>query len=336
MENDINVVFLPDNIQECFLDLLDEALNKCGKDHYNDAIYSIINYLSNDKNKMFDYVLTKYPEVTKYQIKQMALSKFLEINYYRIKKDIPVDWNRAILVKKICDAFIETVGYLLNHSAFAISKSDSFFVINDAYIYLKHLSNTYKNSVIKDCIDDGFDEIVSAFYGFTKFDNLKQLSEEQSKKEEILGELIRETMNCIEKKQFSNDTPPLFNSAYYSNCKKALNDDKDIYQNIVDNFIDNSNLYDNDYILIMEMVTSILNYKKDVVLPSGKKMPLSDDEIYLLEEINMASDDKEKIIKLYEAMKNMILKTIVSCIFDIDKEDILKFNFEFNNNKKID
>ena len=334
MENDISVAFLPDNIQQCFLELFNEAIKLRGKNYYNDALYTISNYLSNNiSNNTFDYVIEKHPGVNKYNLRQMAFAKSLELNYYRLKKDIDIDIRRALLLKNLCDSFVESV---VNGSDTIVTRpSDNIYILNDAYLYLSHPS-TYRYNSVKTFKEDGFDEIVASLYGFTKFDHIKQLSQELPRKEVLFENLIEETIHSIERKQFDNNTPPVFNYAYYKNCKNTLNDNKIIYQDIVDNFNKNNNLDDNDIISMMEMITSILNYKEDVVLPSGNKMPFYDDEKHLLEEINMASDDKEKIINLYKIRRSLILKIIVSCIFDISKEDILKYSFEFNNNKKID
>ena len=105
------------------------------------------------------------------------------------------------------------------------------------------------------------------------------------------------------------------------------NGSNDICSRIIDGFNDVS-LEDDDCILIMEMVISILNVKKDM------DMDTSDDEVELLNQITSINGDKKKLVDFYRNNRDRIIKVFINNYFDILKQDILKYEFSFNKSKK--
>lgn len=335
MDNDIS--FISENIQRCFKEMFEEGFKKCGYKNYNDTVHTISNYLmNNSNNKMYDYVLEKYPGVSRKLINQMVIAKFLEFNYYRIKKDIAIDYNRAMLVKGFFDSIITTAAFGVGRSMVGISVKDSIPIISDAYLYLSHLSDTYSINAIKSGKEDDFDDFISSIYPFCKMDYALNSEENLSRKEIILGNLVEKIIDEIERVQFKNDIIPTFNSMYRQNNKMIIeeySDDSinDISSRIIDGF-NEIPLQNDDCILIMEMVISILSVKKDI------DMDISHDEVELLDQITSINDDKKKLVDFYRNNRDKIIKVFINNYFDILKQDILKYEFNFNKskNKKID
>ena len=334
---DNNITFISENIQNCFKELFAEGFKKCGYKNYNDTVHTISNYLMpNPNNKTFDYVLEKYPGVSKRMIIQMVITKFLELNYYRIKKDIVIDYKRATLVKGFLDSIVTSAAFGVNRAMVGISIKDLIPIISDAYLYLSHLSDTYSINACKDGKEDNFGDLVSTLYPLCKMDYVLNSEDNLSRKEIILGNIVEKIIDEIERVQFKNDIIPTFNSMYRQNNKMIIeeysdNSSNDICSRIIDGFNDVP-LENDDCILIMEMVVSILSEKKDM------DMDLTSNESKILKHINHIRDNRNKLIEYYRINRDNIIKVFINNYFDIPKQDILKHDINFNKakNKKID
>ena len=169
------------------------------------------------------------------------------------------------------------------------------------------------------------------FYS-TKINEIESQQINLSKKEIILGNLVEKIIDEIERVQFKNEIIPTFNSMYRQNNKMIIEEYSDssindISSRIIDGF-NEIPLENDDCILIMEMVISILNVKKDM------DMDTSDDEVELLNQITSINGDKKKLVDFYRNNRDRIIKVFINNYFDILKQDILKYEFSFNKSKK--
>lgn len=331
---DNKVSFISETVQQCFLDLFEEGFKKCGYKNYNDAIHSISHYLMiNSKSKMYDHVFEKYPGVTRKLVNQMIVSKFLEFNYYRAKKNIVIDINRIILLNDFIESVILAAELNIKGSLVGLSPKDSIPLISDAYLYLSHLSDTYSINAMKDGKEDALGDIIAAIYPFSRIDHALNSESNLSRKEILLGNLVEKIIDEVEKIQFNNDITPTFNYMYRQNNKMIINnnnldDPNNIYTEIINGF-SNMPLNNDDVISMIEMALSILYLKKDI------DSELSLEEKDILNSINLIKDDKEKLIAFYNINRDKIIKVFINNFFDVQKEDIFKYEFGFKK-KKID
>lgn len=289
--------------------------------------------MTNSKSKMYDHVFEKYPGVTRKLVNQMIVAKFLEFNYYRAKKDIVIDINRVVLLKNFIESVILAAELRVRGSMVGLNVKDSIHLINDAYLYLSHLSDTYSINAMKDGKEDAFDELVSAIYPFSRIDHALKSEENLSRKEILLGNLVEKIIDEVERVQFNNDITPTFNYMYRQNNKMIINnnnsdDSNNICTGIINSFSDIP-LNNDDVISMVEMALSILFFKKDM------DIELSSEEKEILNSINLIKDNKEKLITYYNANRDKIIKVFINNFFDVQKEDIFKYEFGFKK-KKID
>ena len=339
MENtNYNVSFLSENVKSCFLEIFNEAIKRCGKERYGNALFFVADYLMvNPNNNEFDYIIEKYPGVTKALISQMAVSKFLEINFYRINVgSVGIDSDRITLLTTILSSIEKSLKNGVKSASLKVHAFNSIPIINDAYLYLNHLSDTYSKNACKYFNKiPAFKAVISAFYPLANIDFALNSFENLSRKETILGNLLEVIIHSIEGIQFINKTVPIFNYNYRNNNKNVINKYKDgihinginIYNEVAKNFYNKEPLEGDDIILMMELLISLLNEKKD----SSNK--LTNDEDNLLNMINGIKNEKSSLIDFYKRNYYFIIQTFMNNCFDFDKEDFLKY--EFDDKKKI-
>lgn len=112
------------------------------------------------------------------------------------------------------------------------------------------------------------------------------------------------------------------------NNNNNSDDSNNICTDIINSFSDIP-LNNDDVISMVEMALSILFFKKDM------DIELSSEEKEILNSINLIKDNKEKLINYYNTNRDKIIKVFINNFFDVQKEDIFKYEFGFKK-KKID
>lgn len=332
-----NISFLSESVSSCFLEIFSEAKKKFGEKNFGNALFFIADYLMvNPNNKEFDYILKKYPGVNKILISQMVVSKFIEINYYRIINNVIIDSDRLALLNTVVTSIEKSIKMGAKTASLIVQAFNSIPIINDTYLYLNHLSDTYSKNACKYFNKTSFNTIISTLYPLANIDSALNSFDNLSRKEIILGNLLEVIIHSIEKVQFNNKTVPIFNYNYRNNNKDIINkykngiciDQTNIYNEVAQNFYKKEPLDDDDIILMMELLVSLLNEKKD----SSNK--LTNDEDNLLNMINGIKNEKSSLIDFYKRNYYFIIQTFMNNCFDFDKEDFLKYEFNVKKKKK--
>lgn len=335
--NNYNISFISDNVKSCFLEIFNEALKKCGMKNFGNTLFFVADYLMvNPNNNEFDYILDKYPGVTKKMISQMIFSKFLEINYYRIKNNVSIDSDRLVLVNSIISSIENSRNVGAKTASLVVPAFNSIPIINDAYLYLSHLSDTYSKNAYKYFNKVSFDLLIASVYPLANIEFALNSFDNLSRKEIILGNLLEVIIHSVENIQFSNGIIPIFNDNYKNNIKDIINKFKNnmyingtnIYNDVAMNFYKKEPLEGDDIILIMELLVSLLNEKKDM------NNTLSNDEDNLLNMINDMKNNKSLLIDLYKRNYYFIIQIFMNNCFDIEKENLFKYEFDVKKKEK--
>lgn len=306
--NNEEVIYLSDRAQQCLNALFTKAYKKT--DDYFPALAEVAIYLLNSDEKDYDDLLKDYKGITKQMLVKMANSNFFELTYYRNKNGVKLDNFRQTNLDFI-EGEVNGIAKCIIGDAYQFVE-----ILNDVLFYFWHVSPIYSYNATKAIRESGIHKTLYAdVYDLAVLEHALTIQNmELTDKEFLYYTLIECMSNAVERQVFAAGKYPIpvgYRELMYDTLKKYNGRDKDLpnlHTEVIEEFTNKTGLEngpDYDKILIVEMLSQILNLKRQIIAPTK-------DERDLYIGIEIVDKNIESISEFYDKNKEKIIESLIS------------------------
>lgn len=196
MERTEDVVFLSDEVSECFKSIIDISSKYYS---YDETIERIGRYiLFQEPNPYYDYIVEQFPHVSKSLVFGMLLGNFLEITHYRQEMGIKLDSKREEVYNVLLGAF-----QMQHNVTIRIPYAHFCLLLNDVCCYLNHPSPLYQQTVVSTFYRSEFENIVEFYDCLAPLSHVLLSQNSVSPKEEVYYTVVEAASDALELFVFS-------------------------------------------------------------------------------------------------------------------------------------
>lgn len=204
MERTEDVVFLSDEVSNCFQGMMDISSNYYSFDEMVERMGRYV--LFQEQNQYFDSVMDRFPHVSKSLLFAMLLGNFLEITHYRKEMGMKLDFKREEIYNGLLSAFQmknATVHIPFNHFC---------LLLNDVCCYHNHPSPLYQQTVVSTFYRSEFENIVKFYDCLAPLSHVLLSQNSVSPKEKVYYTVVEAASDALELFVFSKHT---FDSPFF-------------------------------------------------------------------------------------------------------------------------
>ena len=316
---------------------------------YDDVVSEICDYLVDDNNHRFDFVvegyqfgvnpsgsidgrvlneelekiLSNHEFSDKELIINMLTMSFLELNFYRESQGIVLAGTRASQMQRFLMGDVDII---------KIFKEDSDYrknVVSDALFYMDYSSSIYNYNIFKTLFHSEIGDVIYNIFPSIK-DNIDPRVEDLMYRPDdvtLLCKFLEIEQTEIEKILIREKEYPDLSADYFRFRNNLLSDSllQSVIWNKYNDYFDiKPDVFSDKKLITLEMIYNILSRKKD----SGVSLGVLEDK--LLNDIELNSNGYEELFNYYDKNADIIVPCLINN-FDVSYVDMV-----FKHNKLFD